>query len=64
MVVQVVNDVKEILKNTGRLRLLFLVRWPRGEARPDSDVDILVEFDRKKLSLLTWCQFRVSWREK
>ncbi len=52
MMVQMTNDMKEILKKHGAVKASLFGSIARGDAKLDSDVDILVEFSKgKKLSL-------------
>lgn len=46
------DKIIEICKARGTRKIAIFGSFVRGEARPDSDVDILVEFDRPT-SLLT-----------
>jgi len=42
------RSVKDVLVRYGAVKIAIFGSEARGEAGPDSDVDILVEFDKKK----------------
>jgi predicted nucleotidyltransferase len=44
-----INTIKSVLQNDGRVATAWLLgSMARGEARPDSDVDIMIEFNKSK----------------
>lgn len=46
LVLQILQQNRAEIKTFGVIRLALFGSVARGEARPDSDVDLLVEFDR------------------
>lgn len=49
---QMISDVEQILLSRGAVEAFLFGSMSRGDDRPDSDVDILVKFDRNKKTSL------------
>lgn len=62
---QVLSDITRILRSRGVVEASLFGSMARGEVRADSDVDVLVKFDRnRKVSLFDLASIREELEKK
>jgi predicted nucleotidyltransferase len=63
---QIKDTVTDYFKDKPVKRVYLFGSYARGEAREDSDVDLLIEYDdsKKRLSLFDTLRYKVSLEEK
>lgn len=63
---KIINDIKTYMSNQPVTKVWLFGSFSRGEERHDSDVDLLVQFDRsgKPVTLLTYARMHRELQSK